>query len=154
MNPTRHSALLKSCWLAVALWAGVLLGRADVLIGTNGDRFTGKVLEETADSVVFDSELGGKFTIPRLHIREIQRTQPPTTDNRSLITNNTPASFTDSSPRDLPVTLACSDRDNDVPTFQWAGFFMAMAHAWPVALRAATHIAPAGPSETALACSI
>ncbi len=77
--------------LALALWGGMLLGRADVLIGTNGDRFTGKVLKETADSVVFDSELGGKLTIPRTRIREIQRAQPPITDNRSLITNGAPA---------------------------------------------------------------
>ncbi len=76
--------------LALALWGGMLLGRADVLIGTNGDRFTGKVLEETADVIVFESELAGKLTIPRTRIREIQRAEPPTTDNRSLITSSAP----------------------------------------------------------------
>jgi putative salt-induced outer membrane protein YdiY len=71
------------------LWGVVLVARADVLIGTNGDRFTGKVVEETAESVVFDAELGGRLTIPRARIREIQRPVPPLTDNRSLITSST-----------------------------------------------------------------
>ena len=73
------------------LWGVVLVARADVLIGTNGDRFTGKVVAETAESVVFDAELGGRLTIPRARIREIQRPVPPITDNRSLITNPAPA---------------------------------------------------------------
>jgi hypothetical protein len=73
------------------LWGVVLVARADVLIGTNGDRFTGKVVAETAESVVFDAELGGRLTIPRARIREIQRPVPPITDNRSLVTNNTSA---------------------------------------------------------------
>jgi hypothetical protein len=76
------------------LWGVVLVARADVLIGTNGDRFTGKVVEETAESVVFDAELGGRLTIPRTRIREIQRPVPPLTDNRSRMTNGTPASVT------------------------------------------------------------
>jgi len=50
------------------------LARADVLIGTNGERFVGKVIEETAESVVFESEIGGRLTLPRARIREIQRT--------------------------------------------------------------------------------
>ena len=76
--------------LVLALCAVVLPGRADVLIGTNGDRFTGKVVEETADSVVFDLELGGRLTIPRTGIRDIQRASPPVTDNRSPITKALP----------------------------------------------------------------
>lgn len=59
--------------LALALWSAALPAWADVLLGTNGDRFTGKVVAETVDSVVFDSELGGKLIIPRARIREIQR---------------------------------------------------------------------------------
>ena len=74
----------------VILWGVMLVARADVLIGTNGDHFTGKVVEETADSVVFDAELGGRLTIPRTRIREIQRPAPPITDNRLLITNPAP----------------------------------------------------------------
>jgi hypothetical protein len=89
--------------LAIAFCAVVLPGRADVLIGTNGERFTGKILSESTDTVVFESELGGKLTIPRIRIREIQRTpppatnKPPITDNQLLITNSSPAQlFTNS----------------------------------------------------------
>ena len=85
--PVQLEFLRAATCLVLALCAVVLPGRADVLIGTNGDRFTGKVVEEKADSVVFDSELGGRLTIPRTRIREIQRPPPPITDNRSLITN-------------------------------------------------------------------
>jgi hypothetical protein len=91
--------------LALALCAVVPVAQADVLIGTNGDRFTGKVVEETADSVVFDSELGGKLTIPRTRIRELQRLPPPTppiTDHRLMVTNNT---STPSTPNPEPSTL-------------------------------------------------
>ncbi len=77
--------------LALTLWITVLPGRSDVLIGANGDRFTGRVLEETADAVVFDSDLGGKLTIPRPRIREIQRTPPPATVPRLATTNAAPA---------------------------------------------------------------
>ncbi len=77
--------------VTLSFWWVVLPMSADILIGTNGDRFTGKVLEETAGSVVFDSELGGKLTIPRTRIREIQRAQPPITGDRLLPTNSTPA---------------------------------------------------------------
>jgi putative salt-induced outer membrane protein YdiY len=82
----------------------VLVARADVLIGTNGDRFTGKVVAETAESVVFDAELGGRLTIPRTRIREIQRPPLPITDNRSLITNSAHAVST-VAPTSPPSTL-------------------------------------------------
>lgn len=48
-------------------------------------------------------------------------------------------------------TIAFGDGDNDVPMFEWAGLSVAMPHGWPAALRAASHTAPAGPMETALA---
>ncbi len=88
-----HSLAFPSIRLALALCVLVLPAQADVLIGTNGDRLTGKVVQETADSVVFDSALGGKLTIPRSRIREIQRPPSPVTDNRSLITTNTPTAL-------------------------------------------------------------
>ena len=88
----RKSTLVKTLLgVTLSFWWVVLPMSADILIGTNGDRFTGKVLEETAGSVVFDSELGGKLTIPRTRIREIQRAQPPITGDRLLPTNSTPA---------------------------------------------------------------
>jgi putative salt-induced outer membrane protein YdiY len=73
--------------LALALWGVVWVARADVLIGTNGERFSGKVVEETADAVVFESELAGRLTVPRARIREVQRVPPLITDHPLLITN-------------------------------------------------------------------
>ena len=66
-------------FLGVALlsWAVVLPGSADLLVGTNGDRFSGKVVEERADGVVFDLDLGGRLYIPRSKILELQRTPYP-----------------------------------------------------------------------------
>ncbi|HWW00189.1 MAG TPA: hypothetical protein VNZ64_10880, partial [Candidatus Acidoferrum sp.] len=80
--------------LTLALFGVVISSRADVLIGTNGERFEGKVGQETPDYVVFESELGGRLTISRKRIREMQRTPPPITDHQSLITNGTSASST------------------------------------------------------------
>ncbi len=77
--------------VTLSFWWVVLPASADFLIGTNGDRFTGKVIQETADSVVFNSELGGNLTIPRSFIREIQRSPPPIADERLLATNSAPA---------------------------------------------------------------
>jgi putative salt-induced outer membrane protein YdiY len=51
-----------------------LPGWADTLVGLNGERFVGKVIEETADTVVFESETGGRMIIPRGRIRELQKT--------------------------------------------------------------------------------
>lgn len=75
-----HSLAFPSVWLALSLCVLVLPARADVLIGTNGDRFAGRVVQETADSVVFDSELRGTLTISRSLIRKIQRLAFPVTD--------------------------------------------------------------------------
>jgi Cof subfamily protein (haloacid dehalogenase superfamily) len=46
------------------------------------------------------------------------------------------------------------DGDNDIPMFEWAGTSVAMPHGWPLALRRAKHVAPAGPAETALARAV
>jgi hypothetical protein len=72
----KASAMRTLLSLALALWGVVLPGRPDVLIGTNGERFAGRVLEETTNTVVFDSELAGRLTIPRSRIQEIQRITP------------------------------------------------------------------------------
>lgn len=67
-------------WSRQVLWAVLLLpwapARGDVLVGANGERFVGRVLEETSDTVIFESELGGRLSIPRNRIRELQRTPP------------------------------------------------------------------------------
>ena len=94
--------------LALVVWGVVLSGRADVLIGTNGERFVGKVVEEKADAVVFDSALAGRLTIPRASILEIQHAPPLTTDNRLLITNAPPT------PATVPQTPHPSPRQNEV----------------------------------------
>jgi putative salt-induced outer membrane protein YdiY len=84
MKPNIRYALLR---LALLIWGGVLTGRADILIGTNGERFAGKVVEETADAVVFDSEIAGRLKIPRSRILEIQRTASPAASQQSGVTN-------------------------------------------------------------------
>jgi putative salt-induced outer membrane protein YdiY len=84
----KPNTLLTALSVVLALWGVGLEGRADdVLIGTNGDRLTGKVIEETPDSVVFESELGGRLTVPRARIRELQRTAPTAPAQRPEVTN-------------------------------------------------------------------
>ena len=73
--------------------------QADILIGSNGERVVGKVREETQDAVIFRSEIGGRLTVPRASIRELQRTSsiesthtnlpPDTISSPSAITNAT-----------------------------------------------------------------
>ena len=75
------------CSLTLAFWGLAWAARADVLIGANGDRFTGKVVQETADAVVFDSELAGRLTIPHARIRELQRTPSAGPSQLSAATN-------------------------------------------------------------------
>ncbi len=52
----------------------MLSARADVLTGTNGERFVGTLIQETATNVVFDSELAGRLTFPQEKIRDLERT--------------------------------------------------------------------------------
>jgi len=49
--------------------------------------FSGKVLQETSDSVVFESELAGPVTVARTKIRELQRSHPAHVPNASTLTN-------------------------------------------------------------------
>lgn len=80
-------------WLLLA--AGLpLSARADVLTGTNGERFVGTVIAETATNVVFESEFAGRLTFPQSKIRELERTPLPAVTNAAaaLITTNAPAS--------------------------------------------------------------
>jgi len=69
-----------------------LVSFSDVLTSLNGERFVGKVLEETAEKVVFESEIGGRLTIPRSRIRELQRAT-------AGATNQPPTSLTSTSPQ-------------------------------------------------------
>jgi putative salt-induced outer membrane protein YdiY len=60
--------------LSAVLIAMPLAAFSDILVATNGERFVGKVIEETKDKIVFESETGGRLTIPRSRISELQRT--------------------------------------------------------------------------------
>ena len=59
---------------ALVLGAMTLLARGDVLVGTNGERFVGTVIEETTTNIVFDSELAGRLVFPQAKIRDLLRT--------------------------------------------------------------------------------
>lgn len=52
------------------------------------------------------------------------------------------------------AAVVFGDGENDVPMFEWAGESVAMPHGWPLALRQAKHVAPAGPAETAFARAV
>ncbi|HWW00203.1 MAG TPA: hypothetical protein VNZ64_10950, partial [Candidatus Acidoferrum sp.] len=62
----------------------MLSARADVLIGINGERFVGTIIEEAPDAVVFESELGGRLIVPRAKILELRRTDPTESAERSM----------------------------------------------------------------------
>lgn len=68
----------------------VLPAHGDVLVGTNGERFVGTVIQETTDTIVFDSELGGRMTIPRAKVRDLERQAPA----MATVETNTPATET------------------------------------------------------------
>ena len=90
-----HTKVLKPCGWALALGVMTLFARADELVGINGERFVGTVIEENATNIVFESELGGRLTFSRAKIREIQRMPPPVEMTNaamaSIITTNPPA---------------------------------------------------------------
>jgi hypothetical protein len=104
---SRRRPLARWCKHAVALlWVlPVFLSPtpalADVLIGSNGERFVGTVKAETSTNVVFDSELGGRLTFPRAKVREIQRTPAAETGNATMppvISTNTVTAQLSSNP--------------------------------------------------------
>ena len=74
------SETLKSWLWALVLAAFALPARADVLIATNGERFVGTVIEETTNTVVFQSDLGGRLTLYPSEIRKLERTVPGETN--------------------------------------------------------------------------
>src|SRR5438045_483130 len=66
--------IIHAAWLVLFILGAICKdASADVLIGTNGERFVGRILEETTDRVVFDSESGGRLVVPRSHIQDLQR---------------------------------------------------------------------------------
>jgi hypothetical protein len=74
----------------------------DILIGVNGERLVGKVIEETADTVVFESEIGGVLRIPRSRIRELQKAPPPRAEQPKQATPATPITKTETNSAWMP----------------------------------------------------
>jgi hypothetical protein len=81
MNPRKLNVLL------FGMVVGTLSARGDVLVGTNGERFVGTVIEVTTNQVVFDSEFAGRLVLPQSRIRELQRVSPPLTHQGPQNTN-------------------------------------------------------------------
>jgi hypothetical protein len=85
--------LAKLFWSVLFLGALPLLACADVLVGTNGERFVGTVIEETATNVVFESELAGRLVFPQAKIRDLLRAPSSEETNMpvaSIIVTNVP----------------------------------------------------------------
>jgi hypothetical protein len=61
-----------------------LFAHGDVLVSTNGERFVGTVIEETTNSVVFESELAGRLTFPLSKVEELKRSTPMAETNMPL----------------------------------------------------------------------
>lgn len=64
-----------------------------MLVATNGERFVGKVIAETADTVLFESKLGGRLTLPRAQVQDLQR-QPSSESAGTLPFTNPPPPLT------------------------------------------------------------
>jgi Protein of unknown function, DUF481 len=92
-RPARRPSQLS--WVVFAFGVMTWLAHGDVLTGTNGERFVGTIIEETTNSVLFDSELAGRLTFPQSKIRDLQRTSTVGMTNAtiaSVVATNTPAS--------------------------------------------------------------
>jgi putative salt-induced outer membrane protein YdiY len=71
---TLKSRSRRVCGIWLALAALAISARADVLISTNGERFVGTIIAETTNTVVFESQLGGRLTLVPAQIRKLERT--------------------------------------------------------------------------------
>lgn len=99
---TQFRWLFRWAGVTAAIFAVHILGLgsvfADTLITTNNERFVGKVIEENPNSIVFQSQLAGRLTVPRSAVKELQLT-PSTVSSAqkpapSVVTTNPPASGT------------------------------------------------------------
>ena len=73
-TPDLNDMLKRISWLAllpVILFSSVLRLAASEVTLKNGDRLSGKIVEETAEAVVIETEYAGKLTIAREHIETI-----------------------------------------------------------------------------------
>lgn len=110
--PDFRFSFFSSFYLALGFCLLALPTHGDTLIGTNGDHITGKVVQETVDFVIFDSDLGGRLTILRARISEIQRASSQDVDSIISATTHAP---TGTPPIDQPSTL----RPEPSTTLSW-----------------------------------
>ncbi len=82
--------------------------RADVLEMQNGDRYSGKVLSVSADTVVLDSEVLGKLNVPRKQVAGLAFG----TNAAALRLTDNPARV--SAPTNLPAATAAGLANNNV----------------------------------------
>lgn len=101
---------LKTATVLSLLLALTRATQADVLVGTQGERLVGQVVQENADSVVFDSELAGRLTIRRDRIRELQRTPATPAAPVLAATNQVPA---------VAITTASAPTGAGTDGFDW-----------------------------------
>ncbi len=93
MTSARISSSSLGALVLAALGLVPASAMADVLTGTNGERFIGTLIQETATNVVFESEFAGRLTFPQSRIRDLVRT-PPISSNAviaTLVATNAPA---------------------------------------------------------------
>ncbi len=98
----RRPLIVTPRMVAALLLVGLAVrtGRADELIGTNGERFVGRVVTRSDTAVVFESELGGRVTVPRDRIRELRETSAASPDPA-----HPPAAASASNPSPAPPPL-------------------------------------------------
>src|SRR5262245_58400861 len=92
---------------AICLLASASFLHADQLQMQNGDRYEGKVLSMTADSVVLQSDVLGKVTLPRSKVAQMTFGSAATTNAAQVpATNpNPPATATAAANADLSVAF-------------------------------------------------
>jgi putative salt-induced outer membrane protein YdiY len=63
----------------------------DTITTTNGERFVGRIIQDSPDAVVFESAIAGRITIPRSAIREVQSSlaQPQKGQTNAVAATNT-----------------------------------------------------------------
>jgi hypothetical protein len=79
----------------MAVAAVAMTARADVLEMNNGDRYSGKVLAVSAETVVLDSEILGKINVPRSRVASLAfgtNAVARTISAAPIILSNAPAS--------------------------------------------------------------
>ena len=90
----RHIALAVALQLACAVGAA----RADVLIGPNGERLPGHVIEDKDGVLIFQSDFLGRITVQSDRAR-VERDAPPEAPDKSVVRTSQPAASPAAAPR-------------------------------------------------------